>query len=1280
MTNLVQAAIDRVQQLPPEKKQSVLANYPTVSSNQTALWYEMQINPLSTAYNLGVLWEWESGTRDLASLETAILGVVERNRILRSVFFPHEDDVYLLTLSPENSVIEYFDFDSEESMIERLQEIYATPFDLTSAYPARFYLCRVDEKQYLAGFFHHIVMDGVSIASLRAQLCQLLEEPERSSHLIDYVDYLFSNSAPLEDGSKLWNEYYQGFESEWLTFSDPAQPSFKGAQFVERAFDGWPRLADFTRENGLQTFTLLHHALAKTVHQLTGGYEFFVATTDQNRPVMELQETIGYFARTIKLKTRYSTLDTLPALRQFETENLQALSLPALSLHEVQQQARCVEMMQPYQLVLELQRIEDADQRTLKSTRLGQRSFKRAAKNDLSIFFYINGNQASISIEYNSDVYSASLVQRFMDCYHASLNAYTDVKCPAKPAFVYGDACEPVDVLDRLSQHISTASEQAAFLNEGTISYAQLAEQVEVLSGVINLNYNQDETVVVLAERTPSTLMALYAAWLTGRKGLLLPSDLPAARVAQMCEEVGARQLLSSASANDRKVYAGLTVLGTTEFTVNHEQRQYQPVPNDFGYVIYSSGSTGKPKGVNVTRASISNLATFLDDCYQGIERCALNADFSFDAAYQHLLMPLLGRAVYVLTKEERLDVGALKRVLKEHRIQSMDCTPSQLRLFFDAQLFEDLPDFKLMLVGGEKIDQTLLNEIARLPDIRFLNVYGPCECTVDVTCANLNEHSQEGELGQPITNTSIGIYTPEGKLCDVGETGEIVIFGAPVSQGYLSEDENHAFRDFVTLDGLSRGYATGDRGHIDASHGLWIAGRADNQVKVNGVRIELDELVSVAMQSTSVSRAYAVFDPDMKEIALFCSPKKKASELCEEQILTHMAKYLPSYMLPAQVHFMTTLPLTTSGKVDVQYLLEALKLSSKHCASERPSHLEPLAVVIERAALLSITSPDTNLLNAGLNSLKIFKVIRAIHEHYGVVLSIGDIIVNPTLTRLYELIQTKRDTLVEAKKGLMLLKTPRRTTSSRLVLFPPVGGGLNAYHSLIDKICPDIKVMGAEDDFDALTKAVNSFEQLCDHYADQVKREGVTPVDLAGWSYGGLLAFEVARKLRMSGFQVETVTLIDSLYTGQMVLPNNEQERILQSVVGGLIGSLKGAEDLVASMRVDTFGIVKILNKEYGIPISNSELSTLAKRVGWHRQLLANHSFSISPSPDFQIRSVWAKESKHSLTQDCIRWHTLNRKGGSEITLPGDHYSIIQQPILATILSGRDIKKEINA
>ncbi|MEZ9558923.1 AMP-binding protein, partial [Vibrio splendidus] len=1184
MTNLLQAAIDRVQQLSPEKKQVVLANYPTISSNQVALWYEMQINPLSTAYNLGVLWEWESNTHNLDSIKTAILKVVEENRILRSVFFNHDDAVYLLSLSATHSEIEYRDFESEDTMLASLRDIYATPFDLTRAYPARFYLCKVADKQYLAGFFHHIVMDGVSISSLRAQLYRALEEPNRPSCVIDYVDYLFSKVLPPKHTTKLWNDYYQGFESEWVTFADPAHPKSNGAQFVEKAFDAWPKLADFARDKGLQPFSLLHHALAKSVHQLTGVSEFFVATTDQNRHAMELQETIGYFARTVKLKTRYSSLETVQALRQCEEANLQALSLPALSLHEVQQQAQCVEMMQPYQFVLELQRIDESEPRVLKPTRLGQRSFMRAAKNDFSIFFYIKGNQASISIEYDSDAYSEILVQRFMDCYHASLNAYIDDNRPTTSAFVRGDTRESLDVMNRFRQQILTTPERAAFLNEGTTSYAQLSDHVQMLCGVIDQHYDQSETVVVLADRSPSTLMALYATWLTGRKGLLLPSDLPDERAANMCDEVGARQLFSAASNHDWEVYASRPVLCATEYAVEPEIRMGGPDSNEYGYVIYSSGSTGKPKGVDVTRSSIANLATFFDGCYQGIQRCALNADFSFDAAYQHILMPLLGRAVYVLNKEERLDLNTLKCVLKMHRIQSMDCTPSQLRLFFDAQLFEDLPDFKLMVVGGEKIDEALLKEISRWPNVTFINVYGPCECTVDVTYAYLNGDSQEGELGQPIFNTAIGIYTPEGQLCGIGEQGEIVIFGASVSQGYLSDD-NHAFRDFVTMDGFSKGYATGDMGHIDAANCIWITGRSDNQIKVNGVRIELDELASVAMQSAQVGQAHALFDSDTEQIALYCSPKGNGSMLCEGELLTHMAQYLPTYMLPTQIQVMPALPLTTSGKVDGQRILEAFSVSPDHHTPEHPEHpdhLHPLVVLIEQATLLSIASPDTNLLNAGLNSLKIFKVIKAVHEHYGVVISIGDIIVNPTLTSMYDVIQRKRDALVEAKRGLTLLKAQSSASSSCLVLFPPVGGGLNSYHTLIDNLNPDIKVMGAEDDFCALTKTVSTFEQLCDHYADQVKREGVNSVSLAGWSYGGLLAFEVARKLRSSGIKIETVTLIDSLYTGHMVLPDNEQERILQSVVGSLIGSLQGAEDLVMSLRADTPTIVSRLNNQY--------------------------------------------------------------------------------------------------
>jgi acyl-coenzyme A synthetase/AMP-(fatty) acid ligase/acyl carrier protein len=321
-------------------------------------------------------------------------------------------------------------------------------------------------------------------------------------------------------------------------------------------------------------------------------------------------------------------------------------------------------------------------------------------------------------------------------------------------------------------------------------------------------------------------------------------------------------------------------------------------------------------------------------------ERVSINASLGFDASVQQLIQILSGRTLVIVSKEIRFDAEALLKFISYYRIDALDCTPSQLNALLAAGLLSS-EGYKprTVLVGGEAIDLRMWRVIAESPEVRFHDVYGPTECTVDSTIADVTGLKQTPHIGRPIGNTQIYVLDRQGEPVPVGVVGELYIGGEGVARGYMNRAELTAERFVVDPfvkegGGGARMYRTGDLARWLPDGNIEYLGRNDGQVKIRGFRIELGEIEARLAEHAGVREAVVVAredEPGEKRLVAYytcaevsgegerekAGAAEEAEEVGAEILRAHLAARLPEYMVPVAYVQLKSLPLTANGKLD---------------------------------------------------------------------------------------------------------------------------------------------------------------------------------------------------------------------------------------------------------------------------------------------------------------------------------------------------------------------------
>ncbi|MFD9002984.1 amino acid adenylation domain-containing protein [Streptomyces sp. NPDC059582] len=675
-----------------------------------------------------------------------------------------------------------------------------------------------------------------------------------------------------------------------------------------------------------------------------------------------------------------------------------------------------------------------------------------------------------------------------------------------------------------------------------TLDYATLERRANRLAhALVARSVRPGDVVGLHARRTGDLAVGILGILKAGAVYLPLDPGQPQERLAAMVEDAVCPVVLSDHGVGDRPGdWLDLRTVEAEGATGEQPPADEGRGPDRTAYVIFTSGSTGRPKGVAVEHRSVLNLFAAWHERMGTAPGEAGSAwsSIGFDASIHELLLPLTtGGVLHIVPEELRGDPDALLAWMREHGVTQAFLPPAYVKWIDEdpAERLRDLPLRKL-LTGVESLTEAALHRMTQyLPGLRICFGYGPTEATLYSTAYyDPRPLDRPCPIGRPLPGTRF--YILDGRMRPVppGVVGEVYLGGASLARGYLNRPDltKERFLPDPFVPG-ARVYRTGDLARWGQDGQAHYAGRADDQVKLRGFRIEPAEVEAAFMALPGVREAVVLVDRDAAGQPRLVAGvgRGTAPDRTADDWRTVLARRLPDYMIPAVVLGLESLPLNHSGKVDRGELLRLVRERSStqvNTASPRDHVEHALYRIWQRVLLHPDIGVSDNFFDIGGTSLAAIKMAHEVGETFGRQLPVAEVMLCPTIEALSALL--REDGIHRAPGSLIEF---RRGTGPRVVCVHPAGGTAFCYLPLAAFLPEQAGLYGIQSPgVNPGEDVLPTVEAMAEAYVRLLEPLGEGPLVLTGLSYGGLVAHEMGRVLSLAGRHDVSVVLLDTQAT----------------------------------------------------------------------------------------------------------------------------------------------------
>ncbi len=1171
-----------------------------LSFEQEGLWFLYKLDPQSPAYNIPIVLKLD-GDLCTRALSEALTAVVARHESLRTIFIEVDGE-------PQQRILETFGLALDVENLEgadpsflfaKAAEEARRPFSLEQDLLIRARLLRLSSTTHIVLItMHHIVSDGWSTGILLREVLEHYAASTANRHLdwdplpVQYADYALWQREHLTDTEiarqvSFWQEALHGAPQTLALPVDHMRPAIRsdlgGSESIALDKDLMGRLADFARAHQATPFIVLSAAWSVLLARWTGQDDLVIGAPIANRGRREIEGLIGFFVNTIPLRADLSGQPTFSAV----VERMRTMALNAYA-HADLPFEKLVEALKPerghgqhpiFQTMVAFQPGLPAPQDLAGLTVSPVPLPETAAKFDLTLVIQESAGGYAGGITYARDLFRSETIARLAEEFTSLLSAaIATPSCPisilpmtskaaeARLAAFASPSSRPVvvDTIGRLfeQQVERLPGHEAVAFGDRRLSFDELNRRVNRLAHrLIALGVGPERPVGVVLARSEALVVAALAIMKAG--GVYTPVDPahPADRMATIFAKAKPVVVLVDGST-EQKLPANADLLRLDHFDFedgpDHNPEVMpgsSPTPENLAYIIHTSGSTGQPKGVGVSHAALVHLAEARmgHDPIGAGDRVLASLSVSFDVSVGQLVTPLLkGATVVVSGHVAAMTPAEFWDLMREERITHLNSGPA----FLDAVL-DSVPEglsLRRLMLGGEPFPTVLAAKIqAALPEVELFNMYGPTEACIDATCHRFTGRETGATLpiGRPLPNYRLMILDVAMQPLPVGMPGEIFIGGPTLARGYLGLEQETRDRFVVHPLSGERLYRTGDLGRWNDAGEIEFLGRADGQVKIRGYRIELDEIAAILRAHPLVRSAAATTYPREGQTVLI------AYVVMEDGTIpvsladwhSHLGAQLPAYMLPAAVVSVPALPMTVNGKLDLKALPAPDFTDGQEIVFAPPrDELDQTLIGIWRDLL---TPPeagiDENFFKAGGHSLLALRFVAACKAKLNVEAPISALYQHQTIRAFADAIRSGH---VAASRGPLVVLG--QGEGRPVFGFHPVGGGAFGYLGLAQALAGRRPVYGIQArGLEAGEEPVATIEEMASEYLAAIRTvQPKGPYSFIGHSFGGMMAFEITRRLEAEGETVDRLVMLDTSLVGQPWTIENATETA-QTIIG---------------------------------------------------------------------------------------------------------------------------------
>jgi amino acid adenylation domain-containing protein len=1163
---------------------------------QQSFWYLELLDKNVSAFNVPLRYRID-GPLDRALLEKAILNIAARHEILRTHFEEEEGELLQVVESAASFHLKWEDIsglpeNEREAEADRLGDIEGNRhFSLGKGPLFRAELVRLaPELHHLHVTFHHAIFDGLSIGNFINELRHGYEAlvsgsaDETPPPPIQYGDFSVWQkevlaSAGIARQLDWWKEKLTGITEPELPTDRPrpSRKSWKGSIIKAPVPDGLTeKLQAIANRRSATLFHVQLAAFKLLLHRYTGATDIPVGTPVSGRTRAELEPLIGAFINSLILRSDLSGDPTfeelLDRVRDTAVQAIEHQDLPFENIVRALKPERDPGRNPLFQINFSQDRFSPKPVRSGPLTISHISSASPGCIFDLHLFMAERDGAWQAGCDFSTDLFDHSTMERLLQHYLHLLEQIArtpderisrlDLLTEGETSRMLGDwsgapAGYPRDeTVGGLFRSITKENPEKAALIHGDkeTTYGELDKRARAIASRLRASgMVPGDLVAVISPPTADMIAALAGILMAGGAYVPLNPADPAERSKLLLDECGAKFLLSDSGhfpSNGIRIPLSEAASSAVEDDVESGVQA-----GDAAYLMFTSGSTGTPKGVLVPHRAIIRLVKNANFLPIGKDDVFLHAaPASFDAATLEIWGPLLNGATLVLPGEGT-SLDQIASCVRNHGVTILWLTSGLFNLMIEEHA-EALSGLKFLLAGGDVLSIPHVKKaMAALPLTTLINGYGPTENTTFTTCHTITRGDLSRAsipIGRPVSNTTVFVLDPTGMPVPPGIPGELHTGGDGLAIGY-HQDAALTAEKFISHPRFGRLYRTGDRCRWRADGALEFIGRTDHQVKVRGFRIEPGEIEAVLGSHPDVRQAKVAVRGDgsgSKRILAWVQPAPGASPT-PSVLREYLSGILPSFMCPDAIGIIDRFPITANGKIDGHALPDPqaeIQAAREHAPPHGETELRLARIWSELLGIPDISRND-EFFALGGHSLMALRMFSRLNREFDRSLPLSALISHPTVGALALLLEPERTAPLTEKPGTgLLVPLSREGTQPPLICIHGGDGGVLFYRELAAMLPSDLPVYAIESTELSNSGPITpmSIGETADAYVQTLlSAHPRGPFRLVGYSFGGVVAHEMACLLLEKGHRVDFLGLLDTHNPAAPHVENNIPRRI---------------------------------------------------------------------------------------------------------------------------------------